>query len=457
MKIVLLSTYDLGRQPFGLASPAAWLRNAGFQVKCMDLSLQPFPKEPIGQADFIAFYLPMHTATRLAIPYLKQAREMNREAVICCYGLYAPMNAAYLRRIGVDAILGGEFEKGLLELAQRVASRQTIFDGGFQSVPSISLERQDFQVPDRSDLPHLRHYAHLVLPGGERRVVGYTEASRGCKHLCKHCPIVPVYNGKFRIVQPEVVLADIFQQVDAGADHISFGDPDFFNGLGHSLKIVRTLHQHFPHLTYDVTIKIEHLLKYSHHLEELRTTGCLWVTSAVESLEDRVLKRLDKGHTKGDFLTVLDKFRDVGLELSPTFVPFTPWTSRESYLELLDLLAAENLIEQVAPIQLAIRLLIPSGSKLLELPETQRVIKDFDEAALCYRWEHEDSTLDELCNQIRLHVRESEVQAMDRRRIFNTIFQLAHGSKAQSDESILELDPPLPRAAIPYLNEPWYC
>ncbi len=58
-------------------------------------------------------------------------------------------------------------------------------------------------------------------------------------------------------------------------------------------------------LTYDVTIKIEHLLKHSSHLEDLKETGCLWVTSAVESIDDRVLKLLDKGHTKEDFLKVL--------------------------------------------------------------------------------------------------------------------------------------------------------
>ena len=144
-------------------------------------------------------------------------------------------------------------------------------------------------------------------------------------------------------MQPEIVLADIAQQVDAGANHISFGDPDFFNGPGHSLKIVRALHERYPQLTYDVTIKIEHLLKYSAHLEDLKETGCLWVTSAVESIDDRVLKLLDKGHTKEDFLKVLERFREIGLNLSPTFVPFTPWTTREGYLELLQLLAEENL------------------------------------------------------------------------------------------------------------------
>ena len=457
MKTVLFSTYDLGRQPFGLASPAAWLRSAGLDVECIDLSRQQFPQKSLRSGAVIGFYLPMHTATRLAIPYLKQSRKISPDAVICCYGLYAPMNEAFLRSLGVDVILGGEFEEDLLKLALQLGTHQTFTNGTSLVGSSVAIARQRFQVPDRSDLPDLSHYAQLILPEGERRVVAFTEASRGCKHLCRHCPIVPIYNGQFRIVQPDIVLADIDQQVNAGATHISFGDPDFFNGPGHSLKIVRTLHERYPQLTYDVTIKIEHLLKYSTHLEVLKDTGCLWVTSAVESIDDRVLEMLDKDHTKKDFLNVLKHFREIGLNLSPTFVPFTPWTTREGYLELLQLLAEEKLTEQVAPIQLAIRLLIPSGSKLLELPEIQNVIRGFDDASLCYRWDHEDSSMDELWNQIRQLIRKSEVQSLNRNQIFSAIWRLSDPSKFGGDRIISDLNSPLPYTAIPYLSEDWYC
>ena len=149
-------------------------------------------------------------------------------------------------------------------------------------------------------------YAHLLMPAGGYRVAGYTEASRGCKHLCRHCPIVPVYSGVFRIVPREIVLEDIRRQVEAGAEHIAFGDPDFFNGPAHALSIVEALHREFPRVSYDVIIKIEHLLRSpAENLEKLRDTGCLFVTSAVESLDDAVLTRLDKGHTRADFLAVV--------------------------------------------------------------------------------------------------------------------------------------------------------
>ncbi len=134
-----------------------------------------------------------------------------------------------------------------------------------------------------------------------------------------------------------MVLADIRQQVAAGAEHITFGDPDFFNGPTHAMRIVDALHREFPSLTYDATIKIEHLLKHRELLPRLRETGCLFVTSAVEAVDDAVLAKLDKGHTRADFIEVASEFRRVGLALAPTFIPFTPWTAREQYRELLAL------------------------------------------------------------------------------------------------------------------------
>jgi radical SAM superfamily enzyme YgiQ (UPF0313 family) len=355
---VLISTYELGRQPFGLASPAAWLRARGAQVTCLDLSREAFDEDAVRATDLVAFYVPMHTATRLAAGLVALVRQLSPQAHICFYGLYAPVNESYLRDLGVQTILGGEFEEGLARLAERLPGGQGL---SRQPEPVISLARLQFLVPDRSGLPALRQYAHLIMPDGKHRTVGYTEATRGCKHLCRHCPIVPVYNGAFRVVQREVVLDDIRQQAAAGAQHITFGDPDFFNGVGHALAIVEALHREFPRLTYDVTIKIEHLLKHAQHLATLRDTRCAFITSAVESVDDAVLARLDKGHTRADFIRAVALLREAGLPMQPTFVPFTPWTTLEGYCDLLGAIRELDLVESVAPIQLAIRLLIPAG------------------------------------------------------------------------------------------------
>jgi radical SAM superfamily enzyme YgiQ (UPF0313 family) len=445
----------MGRQPFGLASPAAWLRHRGHQVSCLDLSRDPLNERAVREAGLIAFYAPMHTATRLILQLLEPLRRMNPEAHLCAYGLYATLTSESFAAHGVKRLFGGEFEQGLVDLAERLSGSSAL--PPLDSLDSsVSLARLHFQTPDRDGLPPLRSYAHLVLPDGAHRVAGYTEASRGCKHLCRHCPIVPVYNGVFRIVDREVVLADIRQQVAAGAQHITFGDPDFFNGVGHAIPLVESLHREFPQLTYDVTIKVEHLLKHAHLLPALRAAGCLFIVSAVESLDDATLQNLRKNHTRADFFRVVDECRRAGIILQPTFVPFTPWTTFAHYLDLLEQLQRLDLIEAVAPIQLGIRLLIPPASKLFELAEIRKLVGPFDAQALVYPWKHGNPLVDALAEEVQDIVAASEMLKRGRAATFERIWRAAKLTAGSPIE-----EPALPlrasRATVPYLNEPWYC
>jgi radical SAM superfamily enzyme YgiQ (UPF0313 family) len=455
---VLISTYELGHQPFGLASPAAWLGEAGWTATCVDLAVQKLDEQIIFSADLVAFYLPMHTATRLAAPVIQRIREINPAVHVCAYGLYAPVNHGYLRELGVDTVIGGEFEEPLVALAERLRQNEAGAADPDRGDPLISLTRQQFKTPDRSSLPPLDAYAYLQLPDGGRRTGGYTETTRGCKHLCRHCPIVPVYGGRFRVVQREVVIEDVQRQVDAGAQHITFGDPDFFNGPAHALAIVETLHERFPALTYDVTIKVEHLLKHNRLLPALRDTGCLFVTSAVESFDDRVLERFDKCHTRRDFIEVLTSCRRIGLPLNPTFVAFSMWTTRESYLDFLTTIHELGLMGNVAPVQYAIRLLIPAGSRLLSLPEVQESLGEFDEEALCYGWTHPDPRMDELQRDLFQLVQQSVAAGDRRHETFRKVWALAAQSRAAGQRvKFLDLHHGPPRERIPYLSEPWFC
>ena len=436
MDIVLLSTYELGHQPFGLASPRAWLAREGHKVSCADLAVEPPPWPLIEKADLVAFYLPMHTATRLALPVIERVKTLNPGARLVCYGLYAPLNAALLRELGVEAIAGGEFEQALVKLAKG------------ESVPDISLERLEFVTPDRGDLPGSRSYARL-RHAGEAKQVAYTEASRGCKHLCRHCPVVPVYHGRFRVVQREVVLNDIRQQVAAGASHVTFGDPDFFNGPAHALRIVEALHAEFPEVTYDATIKIEHLLKHRDLLAPLHETGCLFITSAAESVDDRVLAKLEKNHTRRDFFEAVELTRKANLTLQPTFIAFTPWTTIEAYRDLLRVLADLDIVENVASVQLALRLLVTTDSRLLELDDVRSLVGPFDPKLLVYPWNHPNPEVDALAARIFRLVHARQREGRTRAQIFGEI--------CEAVEIIPENFRLLPRAAIPYLDEPWYC
>jgi radical SAM superfamily enzyme YgiQ (UPF0313 family) len=461
VRVLLVSTYDSGHQPFGLASPAASLRRAGVEVTCADLAKQRLRDEVVRAADMVAFFLPMHTATRLALPVIDRVRSLNPSTRLCAYGLYAPLNFAMLRERGVSDILGGEFEDALVQVALKGCAGDRSVAPDFSPAPgsaaahglSPAVPRVAFHVPDRTGLPPLTRYATLQV-GDQQRTSGYTEASRGCKHLCRHCPIVPVYEGRFRVVPFDVVLSDIRAQVAAGAQHITFGDPDFFNGIKHAVAVVESFAREFPGVTYDVTIKVEHLLRHADMLPSLRDTGCAFVTSAVESIDDRVLVHLDKGHTRADFERVVSLCRESGVVLSPTFVAFTPWTTLEGYCELLQEIDRLLLVDHVAPIQLAIRLLVPQGSRLLELEDIRAVIGHFDPRWLTHVWRHPDPRVDALQRDIERAV--GVKLRADRREVFGRIWDLAHAAAGLAAPPRRDTGA-LPRAAVPYLNEPWYC
>ena len=447
--VLLISTYDLGRQPFGLASPAAWLRRAGHAVRTIDLSRERIAPEDVASARVIAFYLPMHTATRLAMPVIDRVRALNPAAVVCAYGLYAPLNATLLRAHGVSAVLGPEAELDLVALAS--GSRDIVGD---PPATGLALPKLDFIEPDRSTLPRLERYASLQMPDGSVRISGATDATRGCKHRCRHCPIVPVYDGQFRVVPVDVVLADIRTQVEQGAGHITFSDPDFFNGPTHARRIIEAVHHEHPELSYDATIKVEHLLAHRALLPILAETGCLFVTSAVESVDDNVLAKLEKGHTRADFIAAARLCREANLTLVPTFVAFTPWTTVAGYIDLLRVVADLDLVSNVAPVQWGIRLLVTWESRLLELPDIRAVIGAFDARTLTYPWRHEDARVDLLQQQIMAIAGVSRDRT--REDIFAQVCELA-GSISRDTEHC-NVPAVLPsRATIPYLNEPWYC
>ncbi len=440
MKVLLISPYELGRQPFSLAHAAALLRARDHEVVLIDLAQGSLPREGLEDFDLIGISLGMHTATRIAASLLPMLRRKATQARLVCYGVYAPPNQGLLEGLGVDVVLGPEFENDLIALTE-------------DEEPGRRA-KVTFVVPDRKGLPALTRYAHLQLPGGGRKTVGFVEASRGCKYLCRHCPLVPVYEGRFRAIPREMVIADAEQQIAEGATHLSFGDPDFLNGPTHALRLLEALHERWPEITFDATIKISHILAHRDLLPRLREFGCLFMTTAAESFDDTVLGFLDKGHTGEDIPHAVALARQAGIAIAPTFVPFTPWTTLEGYIALLTQVRDLGLINGVSPIQLAIRLLVPQGSYLLRIPGFQGHLKPFTDAILGYPWASPDPRVDMLQAHLQAWVEHAEGEGRDRLSAFAGLWRLAHEAAGRKAPA-LAADCAGPH--IPRLSEPWYC
>ena len=195
--------------------------------------------------------------------------------------------------------------------------------------------------------------------GSERRLVGYVEASHGCAHRCRHCPVPVVYDGRTRLVADDAVVADVAQLVAMGARHITFGDPDFLNGPHHAARVIDAVHGAFPDVTFDVTVKVEHILRHREVWPRMGAAGCLFAVSAFESASDHILEQLDKGHSAAEEYEAVAVLRAAGIEPRPSLLPFTPWTGPEDVFALLDLVARCDLVGNVDPVQYAIRLLVP--------------------------------------------------------------------------------------------------
>jgi radical SAM superfamily enzyme YgiQ (UPF0313 family) len=473
--ILLVACYELGHQPQSLASPLATLRVAGYAPIAVDTAIEPLADETIAAARLVAIAVPMHTALRLGVRVAVRVRQVNPSAHICFYGLYATLNAEYLLRERADSLIGGEYEQALLGLAHSLERGDESECGEVLDVPGVStrnrrarpvLARLPFAVPDRETLPPPRRYAHLVRDG--RAVpAGYVEASRGCLHTCRHCPITPVYGGRFFVVARDVVLADIRAQVAAGVEHITFGDPDFLNGPGHSMAVARALHAEFPDLTFDVTIKVEHILERRALFAELASLGCAFVVTAVESLSETVLQRLAKGHTRADVVAALAILDDAGIPMRPTFVAFTPWTTARDYLELLDFVAEHDLVEAVDPVQYAIRLLVPPGSALLGTEDAAEWLGPLDEAAFSYTWAHPDPRMDALQREVwalaEAAVRRQQpvtetyaaICALAEQRLGAPARELVGVAAAQTQAS--HRAHRSARRPVPHLTEAWFC
>jgi hypothetical protein len=253
-----------------------------------------------------------------------------------------------------------------------------------------------------------------------------------------------VYDGRIRVVQEAAVLADIEQLVTLGARHITFADPDFLNGVHHSMRVVRAMHERWPQLTFDITTKIELILRNRALLPELAGLGCLFVTTALECVDDDVLARLDKGHTAADASEAVRLLRAAGIEPRPSLLPFTPWTTLDALVDLVDFVVTHDLAANVEPVHWSIRLLVPPGSLLLDTSD----FGAYDPELLAHAWR---SPLDDLQARVGTIVED----AADRPAV-ETFRRVAGEIRAAAglDPDVGPLDAGLQR---PRLTEAWFC
>ncbi|MHB1987493.1 MAG: radical SAM protein [Acidimicrobiales bacterium] len=459
MRVLCLSTYELGHQPLGIAGPAAALRSAGHSVETADLSIEQWPESAVGRAEAVVFSVPMHTATELAIRAAARIIASRPRPLFAFLGLYASVLEGHHLLCPSDLLAAGETSEVLtrwLETGAEVPARVSVDLGPARLGAS--------PPPARDLLPPLGRYARY-LQGGTSSVAASVEATRGCNHRCRHCPVASVYGGRSRALLIDSVVADIDQVVEMGAAHVSFADPDFLNRPRHALAVAEALHDRHPGVSFDATVKIEHLLRYASVLPALARAGLSFVVSAFESTDDAVLSILDKGHTRADEIEAVRVLRSAGIEVRPSWLPFTPWTTPSSLTSLLELSARADLVASTDAVQYSIRLLVPRGSLLSVDPDpvleaallAAPVIADQGSLP----WRHCDPHIDELQRQLARLVEEHTAAGRSAEETFAGLWLACRSAGLDLAPEPPEADPALscgvPGPARPRLSEAWFC
>jgi hypothetical protein len=405
----------------------------GHTVECLDLAVDPWDDEKFARAEVVAFSVPMHTAMRLAVQAARRLRVSRPDLPVAFFGLYAAVGADRTLAGLAERLMVGEYEDALATWLLGPLSEKEV---------RIDLHPQRFRVPARHLLPPLERYARLEV-GPTTYLAGYVEASHGCRHRCRHCPIPAVYDGRYRTTGLETVLADVSQLKSAGARHVTFGDPDFLNAPRYALDVLHEVNAAFPDLTFDLTVKVEHILRHGTIWSDLARRNVLFVVSAFETTNDRILSILDKGHTAADMASAVTLLRANGIDIRPSWLPFTPWTQPDDVASVFDFMASHDMLGTVDPVQLSIRLLVPEGSLLLDHPEISPYIGDYDAESLTYRWQGLP-----------------EAEALWERLAWLAQSGADPATTIEKMWSEVRLDPPPPRGqdrVVPRLTEPWFC
>jgi hypothetical protein len=203
--------------------------------------------------------------------------------------------------------------------------------------------------------------------------------------------------------------------------------------------VVRAVHARFPQLTFDCTVKVEHILAHADVWPELAASGCIFVVSAFESVNDATLELLDKGHTAADAGRAVELLRTHGIAIRPSWLPFTPWATIDDVRAILEFVALHGLVGNVDPVQYTIRLLVPEGSLLIGLVDG---LGPWDPQRLTFPW---SSPLDPL--QARFAARVEAAADAPIPEVYDAL-RVEVGLAPLGLTTVVE---------PPRLNEPWFC
>jgi hopanoid C-3 methylase len=398
-QVLVVSAFEAEMQPLAAACAAAAMRAAGAAVRAWDAHLFP-EADPGDRPGLVLLSVQQFEGIERALALARRIRAWWPGVPLVAFGQYAQLNARLFAEC-CAGVLMDEPERASAGLAAAAAGRTALAEvpsllSGGRIRPVTARHRLSLSSPARDLFPSLAHYPAHHTPFG---LMGNIEVTRGCHHKCTYCSVYGAYDGGVAAYEPGVVLADARQLADEGAGHFCFIDAEFFNSRTLGPAAIKAIAAELGPATFEFTTRVDHILDYREQLAGLAGLGLRRVTSALEFPSDRILRIFDKGIDVAHMREAIAAAQSIGLELNPTFIPFTPWVRYEELLTFEDFLVETGLARVADPTVLQTRLLLFKGSPLLSSPWLEDV--EIIDRGLWLEWRHPDRRVEELWEQRR--------------------------------------------------------
>lgn len=310
----------------GLTILAQILERQGIEARVVDEQITPFdPETMLDGVDLLGVSVQTSWAPR----GYRIAGEARRSGVpVVIGGVHATLNPE--EAIGhADFVVRGEGEKTLPELVRAIDAGHGLEGvlgltwrdrGTVRANPSRPLlTTLELDANPWPCLERIEGFADSRHPMG--KFVYFTMLTRGCDQACTFCSITRVFGRALRHRSVASVVEELGCRFDPKRQFLFLMDDslavdtDYLKEVLEALLRERMVPRHGWHSQLRADVASDPEL-----LDLMKRTNCLFVTCGFESIDDRSLRVLGKGQSRGDVARAIARLREHGVIVNGFFV-----------------------------------------------------------------------------------------------------------------------------------------
>lgn len=329
---LMYSEIYLRLEPLGLERVGAALREAGHEVRLLDLQIFS-ARDYWNELDTFAPRAVGFSLNYLAnVPQVLDLAAETRRRRPDCFVFAGGHSGSFIApellehaRGALDCVVRGEGEL----IAPRLL--EAIGDPRLDTLPGVVTARGAGPAPlmladlDRyapaRDLTRRRHKYFI----GILDPCASVEFTRGCPWDCSFCSAWTFYGRSYRKASPEAAAEDVARIEEPNVfvvDDVAFVHPE------HGFAIGRELERRGVRKQYYLETRCDVLLRNPEVFEYWRRLGLEYVFLGVEALDEEGLKLHRKRVTPGDNFKALEVARRIGLVVAVNIIADPDWDER---------------------------------------------------------------------------------------------------------------------------------